>query len=67
MKAVKRYYKKAVPALAIFAVVVIALVVSRAVSIARNEGTPGVKVPAASFLKYVWLELKNVLKYSRYQ
>lgn len=66
MKAIKKYYKKAVPALAIFAVVVLALCVTRAVSIARNENTPGLKVPAVSYLRYLWLEIKNILKPSRF-
>ena len=66
MKRLKKYYRKAVPALAILMLVALAAVVFRAISIARNAGTDGIKISAGTVLQYIWLELKAIFKFSRY-
>jgi hypothetical protein len=66
MKRIQKYYRKAVPVLAALMVVVLAAVVFRAISIARNAGTEGIKVPAGTVLQYIWLELRAIFKFSRY-
>ena len=57
---------KALPFLGVFAAVAIVAVVFRARSIKRNAGTDGIEIPSGTFLRYVWLELKNLFKFSRY-
>ena len=65
----KKLFKYA-PYLALFGLVVIVAAVFRAVSIAKNEGTSGIKVSAGNhakaFARYLWLEIKGVLRFSRY-
>lgn len=65
----KKQIKKAVPVLAVFGAVVFALVLSRAYTIVKppkdSDGIE-IEVPEKNFLQAVWLELKNVLKFSRY-
>jgi hypothetical protein len=56
----------AMPVLAMVAVAVLIAVLLRAYSIKKNEGTEGISQDAGSFLRYVWLELVNVFKFSRY-
>ena len=54
--------------LAVFALVILATVLTRAFSTVREEKKAGdiVAGPTSSFLRYVWLELKQILKFSRY-
>jgi hypothetical protein len=67
MKKVAAIFKKATPALAVFAVVVLALVLSRAYTIIKPPPGQGLEIPGVSYLRAAWLELKNILKFSRYQ
>lgn len=62
----KKIFTALSPVLILFALVVLAAVIARALSIKRNEGTEGMQVDSGSLLQYVWLELKNILKFSRY-
>lgn len=66
----KKQIKKAVPVLALFGAVVFALVVSRAYTIVNppeDDSGIEIEIPDTTFFRAVWLELKNILKFSRYQ
>lgn len=54
------------PFLVLFAIASLVAVFFRARSIRRNEGSDGIQQDGASLLRYVWLELKALLKFSRY-
>lgn len=67
MKKIKVLSKKfIVPAAVLFLVVILAAV-SRALSISREAGKEGYQVPSGSLGRYIWLELKSVFSFSRYQ
>lgn len=69
MRRFRRLYKKAVPTLALFALVVLALVASRAWTIIhppRDMNGNVIEIPSVNYLTAFWLELKNILKWSRY-
>jgi hypothetical protein len=63
---IKKYYKKAVPFLAIVCLLLLFLCITRAVSIARNAGSDGIQISGGTFLQYLWLELKTIFKPSHY-
>lgn len=67
MKKIKTIFKKATPALAVFAVVILVTVITRAISIMKEEKQDNdIVVDGVSFWRFLWLELKSVLKFSRY-
>lgn len=67
MKRLFRKYRKALCSLVgIFTVVVLAAAIFRALSIARNEGSEGMQIDSQSWLRYIWLELSSLFKFSRY-
>lgn len=65
-KKLKKIFFRYAPMLAGVFLVVVVAAVFRARSIVRNAGTEGIEIPSGSFIRYVWLEIKQAFKFSRY-
>lgn len=66
MKALKKYWKLAVPVLAVLAVFFLIAAVLRALSIVREEKYGSGGIVTHRTLSTIWLELSQLFKLSRY-
>lgn len=67
MKKLKRIWLVATPMLAVLAVVMLVAALFRGFSIKSEEGGQGdAYIPAGTLTRYIWLEISQLFKFSRY-
>ena len=69
MKALKKYYRKAVPALAILAVYLLVAAIIRGVSLYNfrmNENSKYTDESEKNVLVHIWREIKNLFDWSHF-